>query len=495
MSFARFIGLCALSISLFVAMTPTARADWYRVTTDNFIVYGEGSEREITREAERLERLDLLMRQAMNVPPNSVGNRLSVFLVDSPRELQKISPGISRNYGGYYLASSSGVYATLIRGEDNHTLFHEYAHHFMMHYFPGHYPGWFIEGFAEYFATANVRDNRQVSLGYFSEGRRYVLSSERWISTERLLSGRAREMGPKEGQLYYAQSWLLTHYLMSDTQRKRAFSAYLAALRRGADWKDALLTHVGMTPEQLEQALRSYFNGRMGYAEFAMEETKVQGQVTRLPDSAKDFIHSYAALQGHISSENAQLLLADARTKATRYPDDPLALTVLASLEQEWGDASRAEQALKHLLDLEPNHVDGLRVMAQLRMSQAKAIDDPDLVWPLMREAQQYLAKALAQDETDFRIYAHLATIRSGAEDYPNDNDLDTLAIAMALAPQVTSVRLQTVHALRLRGLNAQANDLMRVLRSQPHASPTSPDSTQSTDSEDTQDDEAEANQ
>lgn len=477
MSFSRLLGLVALIVGIWLTSSLSAHADWYRVTTNNFVVYGEGSARNVVNQAQQLERLDQLMRQALNVPSNTESNRLSVYIVGGKSELKKIWPTASDEISGFYTASANGTIATLIRGEDNHTLFHEYAHHFMMHYFPGSYPAWFVEGFAEYFGTANVRNPQKVSLGYFSEGRMYVLRSPHWMSIDRLMTASPQELGRNEGQHYYALSWLLTHYLMTDPTRKNAFSAYLSAIRRGADWKEALQTHAGRTPEQLTADLRSYFNGRMGYSEFPMQVAQVEPEVTRLSAGADDFIHLYAALHTHMSDEHGQTALATARAMAGRFADDPIALTVVASLEQKWGEDANAEAEIEQLLSLYPNHVDGLRLKAQQLIKKAEANQDSDDFWEQLRQAQTHLAKAIEIDPTDFRNYRLLAHIRSHSDTYPNDNDLDTLLTALDYAPQVSELRVQTANALLRAGKRGEATALMRVLRSQAHA-PRIPDPT-----------------
>ena len=82
------------------------------------------------------------------------------------------------------------------------------------------------------------------------------------------------------------------------------------------------------------------------------------------------------------------------------------------------------------------------------------------------------MAKSIEIDHTDFRPYRQLAQIRSRAPNYPTDNDVDTLMMALTYAPQVTGLRMQAIDALTRRGKLAEAAVLLGVLQSQPHAAP-----------------------
>lgn len=487
MGFSKLLGLCALTFGMVLASASAALADWHQVTTPRFIVYGEGGSRAVVQEAEELERLDQLMRQSLNITAESEAPRLKVFLVRNHTELSQINPQIDKQVGGYYVAHPYGIHAALIRGDGNHVLFHEYAHHFMYQYFPSHYPGWFTEGFAEYFATANVEKAGKVTMGYFSPGRMYALNQMRWISMEELLSAKPRDLRGQARSSYYALSWLLTHYIFTDPARLRAFGGYVEALRTGQPWDAALQTHFGLTPEQLRSELRRYLNGRMRYAELSLERTPIPTEVVTLPKSADDFMFTYAALQAAVPQERARELLAEARTKIGRHPDDPLALFTLGYLEQVWGDNDRAEASLSRLLEIEPDHAEGLRIMAQLKTEMADDSDDDVTRVSLLNQAQRLLAKSIEIDPSDFRPYRQLAQIRSRAPNYPTDNDVDTLMMALTYAPQVTGLRMQAIDALTRRGMLAEAEVLLRVLQSQPHAvgeAPTPDDTPEEPDTE-----------
>ena len=264
-----------------------AQAEWRRAETANFLVHGEGSEGDLRRHAERLERFDALLRRQLNVPPMDGARKLPVYLVYTNKELRQVNPNLAEGIAGFYSASEIDVYAVLNRRSGDDILFHEYAHHFMFQNFPGGYPGWFTEGFAEFFMTASVDNADKVTVGYFNPGRLRTLNEVDWIPVEQLLTSRPRDLENRRARsAFYAQSWLLTHYMFMDAGRRRGLDAYLAAVARGTPPVEALRTHLGHTPDSLEAALKAYLRGTMNYAEIRMAETGSAMRFQTLPASA-----------------------------------------------------------------------------------------------------------------------------------------------------------------------------------------------------------------
>lgn len=115
----------------------SAQAEWRRAETANFLVYGEGSETDLRRHAERLERFDALLRRQLSVPPMEGGRKLPVYLVYTNSDLRQTNPNLPEGAAGFYSASEIDVYSVLNRRSGDDILFHEYAHHFMFQNFPG----------------------------------------------------------------------------------------------------------------------------------------------------------------------------------------------------------------------------------------------------------------------------------------------------------------------------------------------------------------------
>lgn len=86
--------------------------------------------------------------------------------------------------------------------------------------------------------------------------------------------------------------------------------------------------------------------------------------------------------------------------------------------------------------------------------------------------AEALLRRALEADPKDYRVYAHLARLRRGAEDYPTQDDLITWAMAARYAPQVMSIRGDAAIAM-LRGERYdEAIALLIPIVADPHGGP-----------------------
>ena len=460
------LGAAALLLS-----AQTAQAEWRRAETANFLIYGEGSETDLRRHAERLERFDALLRRQLSVPPMEGGRKLPVYLVYTNSDLRQTNPNLPKGAAGFYSASETDVYSVLNRRSGDDILFHEYAHHFMFQNFPGGYPGWFTEGFAEFFMTTGVDNPDKVRVGYFNPGRLHTLNEVPWISVEQLLTSRTRDLETQPArQAFYAQSWLLTHYMFMDPARRQGLDAYLAATAQGMPPVEALQTHLGHTPDSLEKALKAYLRGNMGYAELSLDATSPAMTFQTLPASADRMLLDSLAIRYPKSDAEAQGLLQKVRSDAGRFPGDRLALVTLGRAEMNWGDATAGEAALMQALTVAPDDAEALQLLARARI---KAGDDaPDTRAERYVEAQGYLARALQTAPTDYRIYLALARIRRIADSYPNDNDLQTWRLAVAYAPQVMSARAQAADALLKVGQRDEAAVMLAPVANNPHGGP-----------------------
>ncbi len=458
------------SLCLLIPLTiaPAAHAQWRVAESEHFIVYADQGERELRNTVGRLERLHSLMETQFGNNADAPYRKLPIYSVGSERELKTMFPTVGSNVGGYYSANGTNIYAAFRRGLGERILYHEYAHHFLYNTSGVRFPSWFNEGFAEFFGASDLDTPNKVKIGYAQPHRLATLNNQRWLPMVDLLSAANRQYTGQERAVFYAQSWLLTHYLITDAQRRAGLDRYLAAVRGGMSEAEALQTHLGMTPDELTAALRAYLRGRMPYAEMSVPDNEALIQIRDLPPSAKDMLLYSVALQYNQPEETLATMMSRVRTDAARYPDDRLAMVTLGRAELRWGDKAVAEQILKRALELYPTHTEALRLMADLHIERSEPLEGDAKVAEI-REAQTYLRRALDADQTDYRIYMTLARLRSGSPSYPTDNDIATLAMALTYAPQAVPVRMQLADALRRAGRADEAEQIISVVQSVPH--------------------------
>jgi tetratricopeptide (TPR) repeat protein len=459
------VGLMAAAVA---AAPGLAHAEWRKAETRHFIVYGEGFERELRNDAIGLERVDQLMRAYFALPEVDGGRKLPIYVVRTRRDLAVVAPHLSAATAGVYSAHFRDVRAVAIRGDGDEVLRHEYAHHFMYRNFPGAYPSWFREGFAEFFMTATVASNGHATVGRSSQMRVRTLNNIRWLPSEQVLTGRyVRE--PESDAVFYAQSWLLTHWTLTDPDRRRRMQAYLADTARGMTHEAALRTHFDMDFRQLDQSLRAYFNAGPRYAEMELGVTEPSLTVSPLPDSADDvLLIDLNARDGGPVSQGPDVL-ARARAAAARHPNDALALMMLARVELRWGDPAAAERVIQPLLDADPANTELLLLMSDARITAGDKLTDPEARERLYRQARGFLARAYAADPGDNRVYQNIAYSRRFTADYPTENDVELWRRAVALAPEVSSNRAVTAEAMLGHGLVDEAEQVILPIANDPH--------------------------
>jgi hypothetical protein len=418
----------------------------------------------------REDCLQLLVRATgRDLPPDAP--RLDVFLVG---DIQSASPWqpVGSNVSGFYRASPGRVSAIAleeVRGSRSSglaqaLLLHEYAHHFLLGASRTAYPAWYVEGFAEYFSTARFRDDR-IEYGEASPIRATALAQARWIPLESLLARDPALMQGSQSAIFYAQSWLLTHYMFRAPGMRMKLAAYLRAYAAGEDPVEAFRTHVDADFRAFQDRLRTYVLREATFSRFERAGAQaVKVTVTDLPPSASDLLLPMVAVEHGVPPARRAEALADLRARAGRHPRDALSARALALAELVLGSPSVAGNLLDAQLNQLPRDADLLRWRAQ-----AAWMDDPRAGG---EEARRYLVRAWNADPQDWRTLHFYARIyRSRTSPMPADA-MDALLKAYGLAPQVTDVVLDTALALANAGRLAEASQVLEPLAWSPHGGP-----------------------
>lgn len=488
------IGAAACAAAGLVCLIPgIAHADWLRAESEHFIVYGDTSEGALRRYVQKIERFDGLLRRYYPIPIDHDVPKLEIFLADGLSDMRRAWPTIDRNVGGFYSPNTGRIFAVVNTDSEmgDSVLFHEYGHHFMFQMASAAYPPWFVEGFAEYYATADVRPGR-LEIGRFDEGRMLSLTqpSNRWPPLEDVLTWRVSESGRFRGADYYALSWALTHYMLSDPDRTRSLGRYLSAVANGEQSVQAMQDALGRTPSQLQDDLRRYLLGRIQVLSPQIDLPDPDLQISRMPASARQLIwydlrldrmspHSADEIDEEMDEEyketleerraERRVLIAESLAAADRFPNDEMAILVKARAQRLSGTPEAALVSLAPLLTTTNPDSAALRIAALSEMEVANSEPESDAKAMRIRRARDYLSRALDSDPLDFRIYLALDTLRQGQSGYPNDNDLMVLDIAATLAPQSFDARMRYASVLLARSRPAEAIAMLTPVANSPH--------------------------
>ena len=462
--------MLACALASCVLSSPAQALEWRRADTPRFIVYSDGDAGTLREAAQQLELYETALRLMHQLDPNGASaQRIAIYLVRDHAGLTAVEPDLRDEVAGFYQATDDEIFAMAIRERrDQSTLLHEYAHHFMIGSFATGFPAWFIEGYAEYFASAQLQPRRMV-VGEVDRGRGDWLTYGQWLPLDLILTRRPFEFeDPNAVSMYYAQSWLLTHWFLSDSSRMPMLYAYINQLRQGAEPIAAMEIATGMTAARLERTLRDYSRQRLAIKIISGDQfPQPEVHITSVAPAEGQMIPLSLRLSSTVGEDEA--LLAEIRRQASTYPDDRFARLLLARAELRLGDRDAARTLLEGLLTETPADADALRLLGEAIWDQAR--DGPSDQLALVREARGHLAKAYALNPDDYRTLFLLAETRQVSPDFPSDNDVETLLAALDLAPQVPTLRIFTAQARARRQEYAQAIDLLQPLASSPHPS------------------------
>jgi Flp pilus assembly protein TadD len=471
----RSLSTALLGLAL-LAVPVTASAEWRRAESEHFVVYGR-SERSVREYASMLEDFDALLRRLHGRPKDETTPiKLPVYLVSDIEQLRRAIPSARDNTAGMYVTAPTEAFAIAVRdgggyendpnrGDD--TVLHEYVHHFMLRYYPSAYPAWLVEGYAEYYMTVDLGRERMVVGGY-NKGRAYSLTAPgmTWVPMGDLLSKRPGELGKWDTFSYYAQAWLLTHYILSEPERRKKLGPYLDAVRSGQKPPEAWQAIYGDDMEGLRKKLQAYMTHPLAAGALS-RTTPIEASmtVTSLPASADALLLEGQRLKLGVPKDDRPKALQAIRTAAARWPDDRFARLVRAQAETQFGDRAVGEGILNGLLTSDPKDKEVLVVLGESRLMAAEG--DEANRKAILGEAGKLFARAFKIDPDDPRVLHGYAEAKQ--LEPLNENMVNIRLRAMLLAPQVGHLRLDAGRVLVQTKDYENARIVLRPLAGSPH--------------------------
>lgn len=512
---ARFAGI----FSLVIATTP-ALADWKVATSEHFEMYSQEKEAEIVDFVAKLERFNMLLTRYGGVSKERSGRRLKVYWVRSANQVQEILRAINSGIQGYYVSATPYGAIAVVPGETKRigsrhagaatqegidpeeVIFHEYSHHFMLQNFPVALPGWFIEGFAEYYGYTKFDENGEIRLGTYAFSRTAEINYYGMANLEKLLDPNERNgIGS-----FYGTSWLLTHYLTFDSQRKKQFDAYLADVQKGVPSVEAANRNFAGGIAQLRKDLDKYWRARnfkwQTLGNFEQYDRASISVATVPADEASAMIQTIRFYSGGSDDKTErQRLRAALQDAAKAQPQSAFLKAFLADIYYQNDEDDLAIATAAEALTLEPGHHRARLVKAVALMEKAQTLEggntkrnelsaaeakvtppDPDGTivvtasrnaqsQPLWAEALKLISAANRVDPDDpYPLYLYYDYLRRRGEPL-NEVAVDGLAKAHVTSPQYTPFRFALAQAYSAEGDNKSAAALAKAEAYSPHPS------------------------
>jgi tetratricopeptide (TPR) repeat protein len=433
-----------------------AYAAWHEASSDHFLVIADQNEKDVREFTERLERFHSAVLYVLgrdDVLP-SPSNRVTIYVVRSARQVQKLAGDKSGFLQGFYQACAGGSVAFTSRVESEgrdvsqseQILLHEYTHHIMHSASGWAMPRWLSEGYAEFFSTARFEADGGVVLGLPASQRADELYNAVDVSIEALLdSAIYQKQTSNTYDEFYGRSWLLYHYLALSGKRDYQITAYQAALANGSSELDAAKTAFGDL-KLLEKELDKYLTQTMNSLIIPSAKLKMSAIIVRKMREAEAAITpiTLESKRG-VTKETAMALLPKAHLVAAKYPEDPAVLAALSEAENDAGNLDAALVAADKAISAAPLLV-GAHVQKIYALSRiAENADDPDAASKMVRKAASVLNK-IENDHPIPLIYYYKSLKASGTD--ITDVAAHGLERALQLAPYDQDVRYQLVQQL-----------------------------------------------
>ena len=253
-----------------VTREPSENRDWFKLSTPNFELFGNGRPSEARTLLRELETYRHVVSRFLGL--TNVQRRPA--LVYYFRDDSTFSPykpryqGRPRPLSGFHVQDPIDNVLALghqARGTTTmRVLFHEYTHLLTMRQFR-FAPLWAFEGVAEVFSTfSGVEDRFDIGVALTNHVR--FLQADKPMPTAELLGIDRDSPEYNEGERagkFYASSWLLTHYLVfgRNGYESNALPRYAALCAATTNQLAAFGEAFGATPAQIDDELVNYLVG------------------------------------------------------------------------------------------------------------------------------------------------------------------------------------------------------------------------------------------
>lgn len=285
-------GLLAL-VATFVA--PLAGASqWLHYSEPDFELYGDATAKQV---AEVVRNMQFYRLARDTVLPKLKGSdvvRPRIFVL-SGATFAKYARS-RRNVAGYVTGRDFGVDIVIDASAEDWTGTSSIVQHELTHYYVHHtadfaLQAWFDEGLVEYLSTLVV-ERGKLRIGMPAGGRWVNLHQLQWMPLREVLGATRRSAtytSHSAAPTFYAESWALTHYMMSvkgeDAQKLGLMLAYQD---RGAPLEQAIRQSFGDGFEAFEERVRKYARSRsLSYTEIdAPPMPDLRDRIGRIDEAA-----------------------------------------------------------------------------------------------------------------------------------------------------------------------------------------------------------------
>jgi len=358
---------------LLIPVLGFASDQWTEVKSLHFFVITDAGEKRGRDVALRFEQMRQVFGSLVLRGEVKTSRPVQILAFKNSKEMRQVSPlykGKPVEVAGLYQKGQSEDYIALDLSTEGdyrwQTVFHEYAH-LLLNSNTFAWPAWFDEGFAELFSTIDLTGKTAV-IGRAPEAAAQIVVNNRLMPVAQLFavqhdSATYNENGDHRN-LFYAESWLIVHYLEDKGLVKPVIQSF--AETHGRPDEQVFRKHLGMTFAEFDRSLQEYVRGNL-----------LVGWNTPLPSGIDE------------KSFDAQPLTAND------------VLVALAEMQANESDHQQeAIDELQRALAVDPANINAQRNMGYIYLLRRDYL-----------HAEQYLEKAAASGSKDAMVHCYYAML------------------------------------------------------------------------------------
>jgi tetratricopeptide (TPR) repeat protein len=259
---------------------------WLRVSSDHFVVITDAKDKSGHDVAAHYEQMRSIFGQMLSRGKLRMSEPMEIIAIAGDKDYDRLAPqGKSKatDSAGFWLSGEDRIFIVLNVSQPDpwRAVEHQFAHYMLNYNYPPT-PPWFDEGFAEYFASLNLTPkNTELGsdpelkptsqtdlLGHqvdvkTSKSFTEILQNPVWLAWPDLLTMKNRAANGQEGthhSLFYAQSWILVHYLLNKDKMSELGKYFGLVEIQRMPVEQAIQQAFGMSVAQLDQEVKAYFH-------------------------------------------------------------------------------------------------------------------------------------------------------------------------------------------------------------------------------------------
>jgi tetratricopeptide (TPR) repeat protein len=391
------LGCLVLSLALVECATTRRLVErpWIEVSSANFSIYTTLGEPDARRLLEDLELFRGTVALVSNIKRQEPRVPTEIYAFRSSGDFGNFQP--ARNVAGFFspgLRSNRVALTTSGPIDERAVLYHEYTHFLVRNQDHLLYPPWFDEGFAELLGTSKT-EGEWIVVGSLPEHRRNSFLYLEAMPFSRLI--RARDLGSWSQEniaMFYAQSWLLVHYLMyGRPEEERRFSSqmarYLALLEQRVPEEQAFDLAFDLSFAELQRRMQKYT--RVPSYRFSRDAVKLDFQ-TAVRSVSRDEI---GVRLGWLALSTGKLALAQQlfEEALAANPSNSRALAGIGDAHKFSHRFDEAEQAYRASLQLDSGNWENHLEYGEYLLD--RALGEEQDREPRLAEAREHFRRAI----------------------------------------------------------------------------------------------------